>query len=111
MAVIAGYIQFNELGKTEYHYINQLADVFNRYKKADVQRFDCDNGAIFHYDFDAYQQASWLQTESQIATLIGHPLLSSSRCDDLKPWPIQLRSTLAYSNVKGYLAFASLIAN
>ena len=83
MAVIAGYIQFNELGKTEFHYINQLADVFNRYKKADVKRFDCDNGAIFHYDFDAYQQASWLQTESQIATLIGHPLLSSSRSDDL----------------------------
>ena len=39
MAVIAGYIQFNELGKTDFHYINQLADVFNRYKKADVQRF------------------------------------------------------------------------
>ncbi|RZF91933.1 asparagine synthase [Pseudoalteromonas sp. CO302Y] len=84
MAVIAGYIQFNTLSKKELHYINQLATVFNQYRKADVHRYDCDNGAIFQYDFDAYQQASWLQTESQIATLIGHPLLTSSRSDDLQ---------------------------
>ncbi|TMP15057.1 asparagine synthase [Pseudoalteromonas sp. S2721] len=83
MAIIAGYFQFNDSDKTDFKYINQLANVFSNYEEKHVRFFNCEYGAIFQYDFDAYEQSSWLRTESQIATLIGHPLISSSRTQDL----------------------------
>ena len=83
MAILAGYFSFESGIADKKCMINKLVTYFERYPSQDVNRFTCHQGVILQYDFDAYKQPAWLHNDMQVATLIGHPLISSNRSNDL----------------------------
>ncbi|MBE0370903.1 asparagine synthetase B family protein [Pseudoalteromonas aurantia] len=83
MAILAGYFSFDTAHADKKCIINKLIRYFESYPSSDVNRFTCNRGVILQYDFDAYKQPAWLHNDLQVATLIGHPLITSDRSNDL----------------------------
>ncbi|TMP42861.1 hypothetical protein CWB96_05350 [Pseudoalteromonas citrea] len=83
MATLAGYFSFDSALADKKSMVNKLVRHFESYPSQDVNRFTCNQGVMLQYDFDAYKQPAWLHNDLQVATLIGHPLITSNRSNDL----------------------------
>ncbi|WP_052703952.1 asparagine synthase-related protein [Vibrio nigripulchritudo] len=64
--------------------VEQAVKLIESYGKKEVRCFQNDKVLIAQWDFNAYKQAAWLQNDTQIASLVGHPLISDNRTDDLQ---------------------------
>lgn len=83
MATLAGYFSFDSALADKKSMVNKLVRHFESYPSQDVNRFTCNHGVMLQYDFDAYKQPAWLHNDLQVATLIGHPLITGNRSNDL----------------------------
>lgn len=83
MSILFAIIAKKNAEKDSNKLINKVNKVFSGYQDGVLNTFLSDQCSIFHWDCNAYAQTSWLQTDSQIATLVGHPLLSCDRSQDL----------------------------
>lgn len=76
---------FSKNGLTQSHktLINSVLDHNSGLTPGSKKSF-CDNNLFLQQvDYQQYQQPAWTQNDLQIATLVGHPMLSANRSQDL----------------------------
>ncbi|WP_413111893.1 hypothetical protein [Thaumasiovibrio sp. DFM-14] len=97
MSLFAGIICHRGFNQYHKQLIRKVSSYFSDFNPQHCNKVSTDNCYISHFDFDAYKQPVFLQNETHCSTLIGHPLLSANRTDDIAALNghLQLETSLA----------------
>lgn len=83
MSILLAIIHKQDAGSESNCLTSKAKSIFESYQDGTFHAFSNNDCSIFHWDCNAFLQTGWLQSDSQIATLVGHPLLSCDRSQDL----------------------------